>query len=298
MKKTIDLIGVASDSGLHIKGTSLGSTSFRQNGIIQAIESLNLEINDLGDLTPDAIADNNCSNGLKKLNEVNCVNTKLYHSVIITLSENRFPLILGGDHSLAVGSCLAAKTAFDNIGLIWIDAHGDFNTDKITGSGNIHGMSYSAVTTGEPCQIIPFYEKAKGFINPENCVLIGVRDLDKEEEIRLINFGITVISMQDIFDKGIKNAIDKVISVTSGIDSPTSGIYLSFDIDSLDPALAPAVSTPVGNGLEIADVQEIFDAIKQTNKLIGAEFVELNPLKDVDNKTAKAVINLICRLLS
>ena len=309
MKKIIDIIGAATDHGLHIKGASGGPDGFRTAGIIDTLKKQGLRVNDLGNISSvQPIGLDNAR--LKNLEAVNSINSKIYDIVFQSLKNKNFPLVLGGDHSLAAGSVLAAKAAAGESGLIWVDAHGDFNTEENSPSGNIHGMPFSAITTGKPKEIIPFLQKKYGLIDPKNCVLFGARDLDKDEEVRLKQFGISIITMAEIQNTGISKAVKKALAIAGGNDNnysndefasdaagrKTNGIYLSFDIDSLDPSFAPGVSTSVDGGLSYQDALYLCQALKQSRLLIGAEFVEYNPLNDIQNKTVHTVIGLITAL--
>jgi len=296
MQKNITIIGVASDYGASITGSDKGADSIRESGLRASLETLKHKIEDLGNITPSLITPHATKappNNLKNLDIINDVNTKLFKAVTQALKNNSFPLTLGGDHSLSAGSVPAVQQHYGNIGVIWVDAHGDFNDAESSPSGNIHGMSFSAAVTGEPCQILPFLS-APIPLDPKNCVLFGARDLDKAEAVRLKKSGVTVIEMPEI-QSNENAAIEKAVRIAG---NTTNGIYLSFDLDSLDPSISPAVGTPVANGITESAALSLFDALKSSKKLLGAEFTELNPLKDKDNKTARLAVKLISTLFA
>jgi len=291
MQKNISIIGVASDYGASITGCDKGADSIRDAGLILNLKAFDANINDLGNICPAVPAPHVASappDNLKNLNAVNDVNSQLYKAIDTILKNGCFPLVLGGDHSLSAGSVTAMQQHYGNIGVIWVDAHGDFNNAESSPSGNIHGMSFSAATTGQPKEILPF-ASAYLPVNPQNCVLLGARDIDNIESVRLKEAGITVIEMPEAL-ADTTAAIEKAIRIAG---NTTNGIYLSFDLDSLDPSIAPAVGTPVSNGITKTAAMSLCTALKNSNKLIGAEFTELNPSKDKDNQTASLTVDLI-----
>lgn len=201
------------------------------------------------------------------------------------------PIILGGDHSIAMGSVSASLSHYKNIGIIWVDAHADFNDEDITPSGNIHGMPLSAVCGCGPESLVEFSEIRA---NPKNTVIIGARSIDPLEKIKLKKKGVTVFSISDVHSIGIKKVIRQAIGIAS--DS-TCGIHLSFDMDALDPTQAPGVGTPVYNGLTQREAFIICEEMHQSNKLVAIDVVETNPLLDKRNMTGILASELILACL-
>ena len=211
---------------------------------------------------------------------------------MVTIHENHeFPLILGGDHSIAAGSVSATAQCHGKIGVLWIDAHGDFNDDTITPTGNIHGMPLSAVCGCGPDSLVKFTEAR---VDPHNVAIIGARDLDPEEIKKLRSKGVNVFSISDIHNFGIRKIMENAISV---VTDGTTGIHLSFDMDALDPSNAPGVGTPVLNGLTNREGFMICEMLSDINRLLSIDLVETNPLLDYRNATGRLAAELILTCL-
>jgi len=202
-------------------------------------------------------------------------------------------LVLGGDHSIAIGTIAGVSEYYrslnQDIGVIWVDAHADMNTPDTTESGNIHGMPLSAclgMGANELVNLGGFAPKIKA----ENAVLIGIRDLDLNEKKLVKATGINTFTMTDIDEMGMPTVIKKAIEIAS---SGTAGIHLSFDFDGLDPSIAPGVGTPVKGGIRYREAHLLMEKIALTQRLIGLEMVELNPILDLRNQTAELGIGLI-----
>ena len=300
IEKIIDVIGVPIEKGAGRTGPDLGPKALRYtgckiDGLKNFFDSVKLRYNDCGDIDcPYSKIDKEPVDGFKNLPQINEVNKKLYEKVGETLKKGHFPLVIGGDHSLAVGSVLATQKHYKKIGLIWVDAHGDFNDNKSTESGNIHGMPMSAVTNNGPTEIVKFHNKSDGFVDPKNTVLIAARDIDALEEIRLKDAGVTVYKMRDILEKGLRATAESAIKIVS---ENTKGFYLSFDLDSLDPRYAPGVSTLVDDGLSLLEARYLFEEFNKSDKLLGVDLVELNIMEDIKGKTAENAFKLLKSIL-
>ena len=201
--------------------------------------------------------------------------------------ENAFPIILGGDHSIAAGSVSASAEHYGNIGVIWVDAHGDFNDETISPTGNAHGMPLSAVCGCGPDSMVSF---TKARVDPHHVAIIGARDLDPLEVKKLKRMGVSVFSISDVHNFGIRKIINDAVSV---VTEGTAGIHLSFDLDALDPDNAPGVGTPVLNGLTNREGFTICEVLSDTNRLLSIDMVETNPLLDTRNATGKLAAELI-----
>jgi arginase len=201
----------------------------------------------------------------------------------------RFPLVLGGDHSLSVGSIRGAAK-HKRLGVIWVDAHADFNTAETTPSGNIHGMPLAALCgLGDP-RLVCLWDEPPPVVDPRRVAVIGARDLDPGEKRNLREAGVMVQSMEQIDRMGIVAALEKAIDRVS---REVDGIYLSLDMDALDPRHAPGVGTPVPGGLTYREAHLVCEVVAETGKLAGMDIVEVNPILDVQNETARLAVEFI-----
>jgi arginase len=214
-------------------------------------------------------------------------------AVATSIQGGRFPLVLGGDHSLSVGSIRGAAK-HKKLGVIWVDAHADFNTAETTPSGNIHGMPLAALCGfGDP-RLVSLWDETPPVLDPERVAIIGARDLDPGEKRNLREAGVMVQSMEQIDRIGMVAVLEKAIHrVSRDVD----GIYLSFDMDALDPRHAPGVGTPVPGGLTFREAHLACEVVAETGKLIGMDMVEVNPILDVQNQTAIDAVQFICSAL-
>jgi arginase len=215
-----------------------------------------------------------------------------------SLGEGSLPLVLGGDHSLSIGTVSAVAAHYaateEGIGLIWVDAHTDMNTPETTPSGNIHGMAL-AVLTGqggpESLQAMAGFTPA---VHPGNVCVIGARDVDAPEKDVVKDAGIRVFTMAEIDERGMAACMDEAIArVTSG----TAGFHLSFDLDGVDPMVAPGVGTPVAGGLTYREAHLVCEKVARSERLLSLEVVELNPVLDAENRTGKLAIGLMASAL-
>lgn len=285
-KKNIAIIGSQMDMGAVRKGVDMGPLAIRHSGLIGKIKDCGYTVKDCGDIIP-MVATSEGSAKMRYEKEINESNKRLFDKVLEIHKENAFPVILGGDHSIAAGSIAATAEHYENIGVIWVDAHGDFNDDKISPSGNIHGMPLSALCGCGPDSIVSF---TKARVNPRNTAIIGARDLDPQETVKLKEKGVNVYSISDVHNFGIRKIVEEAIEVVS---DGTKGIHLSFDMDALDPGNAPGVGTPVMNGLTNREGFIICEILCDTNRLLAIDMVETNPLLDHRNTTGTLAAELI-----
>lgn len=293
INKSISIIGVAMDLGAGTPGVSLGPEAIRYAGIEKRLTSIGYDLKDLGDIRAvrpvNAITE---GTNLKNLDEVARINTLLCEKVDSVLKEGRFPLVLGGDHSIAIGTIFGVLQHKKNLGVIWFDAHGDINTDMTSPSGNIHGMPVSVLLgIGHP-KLTSIGGESQ--LKAKNIVFIGARDLDSGERKLLKELGITVFTMHEIDRYGMPYVIEKAIEIAS---NGTDGIHVSFDVDCMDPVHAVGTGTRVAGGMTYRESHFALEMINQSNKLVSAEFVEVNPLIDVQNQTAKEAVALIGSLM-
>jgi arginase len=244
MKKRIDLIGAKLDQGASKRGVCIGPEAIRFAGICQGIEKLGYELNDKGNLIQ--LDTGRTSEKLRNYDQVIDMNRRLYEHTKQSLEEGAFPIMLGGDHSAAAGTVSAvAKAHNGNIGIIWVDAHGDWNNDESSETGNMHGMPFSALCGWGPDCMVDFGQ-GPAFVDPKHCVQIAGRDIDMKERERMKAAGVTVFSIDVIDRLGMREVVRRAIEIAS---NGTEGFHVSYDIDSVSPEYAPGTGTIVHDGL-------------------------------------------------
>lgn len=287
--KNIDIIAACSDLGVHVNGTKLGPEVLINNinkDDLNKIKIINCDNN--------YIKETNINNKKKNLNKINSFNQKLYNEATSTLANNSFPITLGGDHSIAIGSSLASVNKYENMGIIWFDAHGDFHTFETTQTGNIHGLPF-AVVTGYEKNLLSDFHKGNYF-NLKNAVLLGARDIDEPHELdNLKKAGVTIITTNDIKKYGVEAMYKKAFEIAS---NGTNGIHISYDLDCIDCDIAPGVSIPVKNGINLDEAYCFVDYIlKNKNNVKSIDLVELNPLRDNNKITEKIAFTILNKLI-
>lgn len=293
MRGKISIVGAPMDLGQLRRGVDMGPSAIRYAGVVERLESLGYQVNDLGDieigrdrLTTDPLT------GLRNLEAVVQASTKIADKVDKIMKEGSFPLVLGGDHSIAIGTLAGISKYLKKLGVIWFDAHGDLNTPETSPSGNIHGMSLAvSLGLGETTltQIGGYCPK----IQPENIVIIGARSLDEGEKRLIKEKGIKVYTMHEIDRLGIPKVIEETIAY---FKDRTDGVHLSLDLDGLDPLYAPGVGTPVEGGLNYRESHLAMEMFFESEMITSAEFVEVNPILDEKNKTGILAVGLMASL--
>src|SRR5512140_1474187 len=290
----IDIIGVPIDLGADRRGVDMGPSAIRYAHLRQKLETLGYSVADTGNIEVP-IAET-CAITDARLKYIDCIvpmARRAAGAVATSMNAGHFPLVLGGDHSLALGSIRGAAKV-KNIGVVWVDAHADFNTEVTTPSGNIHGMPLAALCgLGDP-RLTQIWEEETCAVDPKNVAVIGARDLDPGEKTNLREAGVLVMGMEQIDRLGIVAAIEKAIERVS---RHSSGIYLSFDMDVMDPRHAPGVGTPVAAGLTQREGHVACELIGETGKLIGMDIVEVNPILDVQNQTGALAVEFVLSAL-
>ena len=278
------------DLGQNRRGVDMGPSAIRYAGVVERLEALGHKVNDLGDIP---IGKNNPEKTphekLRNLQDVIEGNTALANKVHEVVAKGDFPLVLGGDHSIAIGTLAGLSDRYENMGVIWYDAHADMNTEETTTSGNIHGMPL-AVSLGVGHEKLT---KIGGFlpkIRPENVVLIGIRALDPEEKTLIAELGIRAYTMHEIDRIGMAKVMEETIAY---LKEKTDGVHLSLDLDGLDPVDAPGVGTPVAGGITYRESHLAMEMLAESGMITSAEFVEVNPILDERNKTALAAVALM-----
>jgi arginase len=283
----VHLLGVPLDLGGGRRGVDMGPSAVRIAGIGERIATLGVPVVDRGDLvTP--IPETRAARDPKKkyIREIARVCQRVYQSVRQSLDAGALPIVIGGDHSLAAGSAGAsadfAAARKRDIGLLWIDAHGDMNTPATTTSGNVHGMPLAALIGPEPAELAAIGRRVPT-VRADRTVLIGVRDLDTLERDRIRASGMHVFTMKDIDRHGIAVVMKRALALAG---DATAGIHVSFDLDVCDPSIAPGVGTPVKGGLDYREAHMAMEMIADSKKLLSLDLVEVNPILDTQNQTA------------
>lgn len=285
--KKIELLGADMDLGASKRGVSLGPAAIRFAGIVEGIRAMGLEIEDLGNIS--MAPEGKSLDNMRYYEQVVKMDREIYEKVTGIHRRGSFPVLLGGDHSIASGSVMATSKHFGNIGLIWVDAHGDWNNEESTISGNMHGMSFSACCGGGPACMADFGQ-GPVYVDPKHCVQIGARDIDPKERERMIASGITVFAIDKIDKFGIRKVMEEAIAIAS---DGTEGIHLSYDVDAISPEFAPGTGTTVHSGLTVREAFTIVEMLAESGKLLAMDLVEVNPILDERNRTASLGSELV-----
>lgn len=292
--RKVSVLGVPYDKGAGSRGAALGPQAMLHAGLLRQIRQLGIEAEDRGMLSVPSMEKGEPSNGrLKHLQACAEVNTALADEVSDIVSQGRFPLVLGGDHSLAIGTIAGLAAHYKNLGLLWMDAHSDLNTAATSPSGNIHGMSL-AVSLGSGHPLLTGIREARPKVKPEHVAIIGARQLDPGEKELIRKQGIRCFTMHDIDRLGMPRVMEQAMEI---VTQGTDGVHLSFDIDSLDPREAPGTGTKVSGGLSYREAHFAMELLSEAGILTSAEFVEVNPSLDSGNRTARLAVELIGSML-
>lgn len=285
--KTI-VVGAGSDLGVHIDGTHLGPVQLMND--LKAFykgETLLFSQED------SIIKSRNLSDRRKNEYDIDKFNTKLYTSILEKVQDGYFPITIGGDHSIAVASALASAKVHENIGIIWFDAHTDYNTFDTTVSGNIHGLPLAAINGYKNHELRYFHDG--NVIQASKTVVVGARSIDEWEKDNIKYSGITVFTTDDIKEKGLETVVEEAFKIAG---ERTKGIHISYDLDVIDPDIAPGVSIPEFDGINEEEAMEINKLImKHIDKIVSYDLVEFNPLRDKDRKTEQIALNLLAQII-
>lgn len=290
----VRIIGVPMDLGADRRGVDMGPSAIRYAHLQQRLEENGIIVEDGGNIeVPNPESRKIKDEKLKYLHEIVESSERTADAVSGAIEDGFKPLVLGGDHSIALGSVTGVSRVLKKIGLIWIDAHGDFNTQDTTPSGNIHGMILAA-SLGLGHEALTNVGGFSPKVLPENTVLIGVRSIDRDEKRLIRESGINVFTMNDIDQCGMRNVMKKAIKLAGG---GTAGVHLSFDMDVLDPMVAPGVGTPVRGGITYREAALAMEMLAESGIIRSLEFVEVNPILDRGNETARVAVGLIASAL-
>ena len=292
--RKIRVIGVPLDLGQSRRGVDMGPSAVRVAGLEARLEAIGHNVEDGGNVSvafPEQKKEGAAN--AKYLKEITATCTKSADLVLKTLEAGKVPIVLGGDHSVAAGTVAGVAEFYrrqdQKIGLLWIDAHSDINTPDTSPSGNVHGMPLAAIMGLGPSELGNIYDFSPK-VRPENCVLVGVRDVDSHEKENIRKAGVEVFTMRDIDERGMRSVVEEAIRIAS---LHTAVLAVSWDMDFLDPALAPGVGTPVKGGASYREAHLAMEMIADTNRLVSLELVEVNPVLDHMNTTAALGVELI-----
>ncbi|PKO66752.1 MAG: arginase [Betaproteobacteria bacterium HGW-Betaproteobacteria-16] len=292
MPHLISLIGVPTDIGAGARGASMGPEALRVAGLAQVLESHGVEVADRGNLAGPANPWQPPVDGYRHLAEVVAWNTTLHEAVHAELALGRLPIVLGGDHCLGLGSISAVarhcREAGKKLRVLWLDAHADYNTATLTPSGNIHGMPVALLCGHGPAALTGI-GGATPAIDASVVREIGIRSVDAGEKRLVHEAGLEVFDMRYIDEMGMRHTMEQALK---GLDDNTH-LHVSFDVDFLDPEIAPGVGTTVPGGPTYREAQLCMEMIADTNRLASLDVMELNPALDVKNRTALLAVDLI-----
>jgi arginase len=290
INSNISILGVPMDLGADRRGVDMGPSAIRYAGVTERLEKIGYQVHDQGDLVirrPEKYS--TPGTNLKYLDEIVQVSTELADAVANEMKKGHFPLILGGDHSIAIGTIAGVLQHKPNTGIIWYDAHGDLNTAETSPSGNIHGMPL-AVSLGYGHERLTSIGGADRKVRPENVVIIGARSLDPGERDFIRKLGIKVFTMHEIDRLGMTRVMEEALKI---VTDGTDGVHLSLDLDGLDPHDCPGVGTPVIGGISYRESHLAMEILAEANVVTSAEFVEVNPILDNMNQTATVAVALM-----
>jgi len=298
MPKRIRIIGVPLDLGAGRRGVDMGPSALRVAGIDTQLQRHGHDVDDIGDLTvtvPETVVFGR--KDLRFADSVVAVNEVLAETVRHALADGLMPLVLGGDHSIAIGS-LAGSTAHvaregKRLGVVWLDAHGDINTPETTPSGNIHGMCL-AVSLGLGDSRLVNLQRPGAKLLGRNVALVGTRDLDAGERIHLREQGVRVFTIRDIDERGMAAVMKDAIAIAS---DGTAGIHVQLDMDVLDPTEAPGTGTPVSGGISYREAHLAMEMIADAGNMTAMDVVEINPILGYQNQTAELAVELVLSAL-
>jgi arginase len=298
--QSIRVLGIPMDLGQQRRGVDMGPSAIRYAGLYDRLLREGHQVEDLGNLDVPVREERSVrahrwvetnGGGLRHLPEVIGACQAIYDEAQKCATSAVLPLFLGGDHSIAIGT-VAGMACSGPLGLLWIDAHGDFNTPETSPSGNIHGMPVATlIGRGQP-ELVDLGHKGPK-LRPHDVVMVGIRDLDAEERTALANSGITVYTMRDVDELGMATVARRALARLSHLPR----IHLSLDMDSIEPGVAPGVGTPVPGGLTFREAHLLMEIVGESHKVASLDVVEINPILDDRNRTAELAVELVASVL-
>jgi arginase len=295
--ESIRVFGIPMDLGQQRRGVDMGPSALRYAGLHRELERCGARVFDAGNINVPVREQldeaDRVAGGINAffLHQNAAICQATYERITTELGVDEVGVFLGGDHSMSIGT-VSAMASRGETGVLWIDAHGDFNTPESSPSGNIHGMALAALVGDGPPELTGIgYAGQK--VQPHNIAMIGVRDLDDEERVRLTASGITVYTMREVDEIGMYAAAKKVLDRFAYLDR----IHVSLDLDACDPELAPGVGTPVIGGLTYREVHLLMETLASSQKIRSVDVVEINPILDSQNRTARIAVEFVSSLL-
>jgi arginase len=293
LHKKIRVIGVPLDLGQSRRGVDMGPSAVRVAGLEARLEAIGHVVEDAGNVAV-AIAEQKTEGDprAKYLKEITVTCTKHAELALKTLEAGKIPMVLGGDHSVAAGTVAGVAEFYrrqeQKIGLLWIDAHADINTPETSPSGNVHGMPLAAIMGLGPSELANIFNFSPK-VDPENCVILGVRDIDQSEKENIRRAGVEVFTMRDIDERGMRTVMEEALRMAG---RNTAGYHVSLDMDWIDPEDAPGVGTPVRGGATYREAHLAMEIIADHGRMLSFEIVEVNPVIDEHNRTADLAVEL------
>ena len=290
----IAIIGAPLDLGAGRRGVDMGVSAVRFAGLGQRLTDLGYKVEDLGNVSteqPERVPPG--PDNARYLPQIAHTCARLAECVEASLARSRVPLVIGGDHSIAVGTVSGAarhlRRGKKRLGLLWIDAHPDMNTPETSPSGNVHGMPLACLIGMGPRKLTHLLGFAPK-IDPANVALVGIRDVDALEKPHVRNSGVRAFTMRDIDERGMRAVMEEALEIAG---AGTEGFHVSLDMDSVDPQIAPGVGTPVRGGLSYREAHLAMEMIGDRGRMTSMDVVEVNPIFDEANRTAQLAVELV-----
>ncbi len=274
------IVNACSDLGVHVCGSEKGPI---------VLNKFSDKVNNVITIKKDNVKKEfEKENKKKNIIPLNKFNKELYESIV---SVKDFVITIGGDHAIAIASCLASKKKHDNLGIFWIDAHSDYHNMDSTISGNIHGMPFASVDGQNGTELTSFFDG--NYFDPKKSVLIGGRDIEAPEYVNLKKAGVKIFTTEDIKKYGVKEIMKQAFEIVKDVD-----LHVSYDLDVIDPKVAPGVSIKAPDGINKEEAYEILDElIKEKEKIKSFDLVEFNPEQDIDNKTEEIATYILDKVI-
>jgi len=291
--QALDIIGVPSDLGVRELGVSLGPTAMRLAGLVNVLARLGFDVHDLGDIHIDVIdspeQNPNCIH-LRSIEQISKITAERVRDAV---AGNRIAVCIGGDHSLAIGSVSGLASVKKRVGLVWIDAHPDANTPESTITGNIHGMPVAVLLGRGPKELTRILTDEPKVL-PENLCILAARDIDPAERELLEKLNVRMYTIYDIDDKGMPRVTHEVIEQFAG---KVDALHVSLDLDALTKTIAPGVGIPNSAGLTLREAHYLCKRLGETGIIRSIDVADMNPVYDLESRTAHTAIELLCLLL-
>jgi arginase len=294
---SIRIIGVRMDLGAGRRGVDMGPSAMRKAGLLNRLRELGYQVRDGGNIHVDEPEVHEIHDPkLKYLPQIVAAMEDLVHRVSESVEAGEIPLVLGGDHSIAIGTIAGVSSCFrrqkKKLGMIWLDAHGDANTPDTSPSGNIHGMPQAIAFGRGALELVTIggFSPGEPKLDPKCSSIIGARSIDRKEKLVVAEIGMRVFTMEEIDRRGIYEVSREAIDIAT---RGTDGMHVSFDVDVMDPTVAPGVGTPVRGGLTYRETHTLMEMVAESGRMVAMEVAEVNPILDVRNSTAEVAVEMV-----